>query len=399
MADASLFRWQAVDSQGQLVSGQLLAIDSDNLLLMLAQRDLLPVSWKREKVWRQREWKWQHKTDLIRQLATLLKAGLPLAESLALLAEGHPHAGWRALMLVLHHRVLSGAPFSQALREWPQIFPALYPALMEVGELTGQLDTCCSELARQQIRQQQLWHQVTKALRYPLFILLVAIAVTCGMLLFVLPEFVAVYDSFDAPLPAFTAAVMQLSAALQEWGAVLAIGVSLMLVAWHQLRRRSAGWQRREQAIFLRIPLLSGLWRGTQLTQIYTILNLTQRAGLTLLQGLAAVEVTLSSLLWREAMAGLQQHIAQGNPLHQALMHHPLFTPLCSQLVRVGEEAGALDLMLARLAEWHEAETRERADTLAASLEPMMMVVIGGIVGTLVIAMYLPVFGLGDAMH
>ncbi|MEN4742738.1 protein transport protein HofC [Pantoea agglomerans] len=399
MADASLFRWQAVDSQGQLVSGQLLAIDSDNLLLMLAQRDLLPVSWKREKVWRQREWKWQHKTDLIRQLATLLKAGLPLAESLALLAEGHPHAGWRALMLVLHHRVLSGAPFSQALREWPQIFPTLYPALMEVGELTGQLDTCCSELARQQIRQQQLWHQVAKALRYPLFILLVAIAVTCGMLLFVLPEFVAVYDSFDAPLPAFTAAVMQLSAALQEWGAVLAIGVSLMLVAWHQLRRRSAGWQRREQAIFLRIPLLSGLWRGTQLTQIYTILNLTQRAGLTLLQGLAAVEVTLSSLLWREAMAGLQQHIAQGNPLHQALMHHPLFTPLCAQLVRVGEEAGALDLMLARLAEWHEAETRERADTLAASLEPMMMVVIGGIVGTLVIAMYLPVFGLGDAMH
>ncbi|WP_337013242.1 protein transport protein HofC [Pantoea sp. AS142] len=399
MTNAALFRWQAVDSQGQLRSGQLLAIDGDNLLLMLAQRDLLPVSWKREKVWRQRDWKWQHKTDLIRQLATLLKAGLPLAESLALLAEGHTHAGWRALMLALHHRVLSGAPFSQALREWPQIFPALYPALMEVGELTGQLDICCSELAQQQIRQQLLWHQVAKALRYPLFILLVAIAVTCGMLLFVLPEFVAVYDSFDAPLPAFTTAVMQLSAALQAWGGVLAIGVSLMLAAWHQLRRRSAGWQRREQAFFLRIPLLSRLWRGTQLTQIYTILNLTQRAGLTLLQGLAAVEVTLSSLLWREAIIGLQQHIAQGSPLHQALMHHPLFTQLCGQLVRVGEEAGALDLMLARLAEWHEAETRERADTLAASLEPMMMVVIGGIVGTLVIAMYLPVFGLGDAMH
>lgn len=399
MANAALFSWQAVDSQGQLLSGQLLAVDTDNLLLILEQRDLLPVSWKREKIWRQRDWTWQHKTDLIRQLATLLKAGLPLAESLALLAEGHPHAGWRALMLALHHRVLSGAPFSQALREWPQIFPPLYPALMEVGELTGQLDVCCSELAQQQIRQQQLWHQVAKALRYPLFILLVAIAVTCGMLLFVLPEFVAVYDSFDAPLPAFTATVMQLSAALQEWGAVLAISVSLMLVAWHQLRRRSVGWQRREQAIFLRIPLLSGLWRGTQLTQIYTILNLTQRAGLTLLQGLAAVEVTLSLLLWREAMAGLQQHIAQGSPLHQALMQHPLFTPLCAQLVRVGEEAGALDLMLARLAEWHEAETRERADTLAASLEPIMMVVIGGIVGTLVIAMYLPVFGLGDVMH
>lgn len=399
MNNVSLFRWQAIDSQSQLCCGQLLATDPDNLLLMLAQRDLLPVSWKREKVWRQKAWKGQHRIDLIRQLSTLLKAGLPLAESLALLAEGHPHAGWRALMLALHHRVLSGAPFSQALREWPQIFPPLYPALMEVGELTGQLDVCCRELAQQQSRQQQLRHQVRKALRYPLFVLLVALAVTCGMLLFVLPEFVAVYDAFDAPLPAFTAAVMQLSAGLQAWGAVAAVGISLMLMAWHQLRRRSAGWQRREQAAFLHMPLLSGLWRGAQLTQIYTILNLTQRAGLTLLQGLAAVEVTLSSLLWREAIAGLQQHIAQGNPLHQALIQHPLFTPLCGQLVRVGEEAGALDLMLARLAEWHETETRERADTLAASLEPMMMIVIGGIVGTLVIAMYLPVFGLGDAMH
>lgn len=399
MANPALFRWQAVDSQGALQSGQLLAIDSENLLLMLAQRDLLPVSWKREKVWRQADWTWQHKTDLIRQLATLLKAGLPLAESLALLAEGHPHPGWRALMMALHHRVLSGQPFSQALREWPQIFPALYPALMEVGELTGQLDVCCRELAQQQTRQQQLWRQVVKALRYPLFVLLVAIAVTCGMLLFVLPEFVTVYASFDAPLPAFTAAVMEVSAALQQWGVLLACMLLLTLTGWQQLRRRSAGWQRREQRLFLRIPLLSGLWRGSQLAQIYTILHLTQHAGLTLLQGLAAVEMTLTSLLWREAMVALQQHIAEGKPLHQALMHHPLFTALCGQLIRVGEEAGALDLMLARLAEWHEEQTRERADTLAASLEPLMMVVIGGIVGTLVIAMYLPVFGLGDAMH
>ena len=399
MADAALFRWQAVDSQGQLRSGQLLAVDSETLLRVLAQRDLLPVSWKREKGWRQSEWKWQQKSDLIRQLATLLKAGLPLAESLALLAEGHPHAGWRALLLALHYRVLSGTPFSQALREWPQIFPALYPVLMEVGELTGQLDVCCEELARQQIRQQQLGQQVVKALRYPLFILLVALAVTCGMLLFVLPEFVAVYDAFDAPLPAFTAAVMQLSAQLQAWGGVLAFGVTLILAIVFPLRRRSADWQRREQALLLRLPLLAGLWRGMQLTQIYTILTLTQRAGLTLLQGLAAAEVTLSALLWREAMAALQQHIAQGHPLHQALMHHSLFTPLCGQLIRVGEEAGALDVMLARLAEWHEAETRKRADTLAASLEPIMMVVIGAIVGSLVVAMYLPVFGLGDAMH
>lgn len=129
------------------------------------------------------------------------------------------------------------------------------------------------------------------------------------------------------------------------------------------------------------------------------MLQLTQQAGLTLLQGLDAACVTLSSRLWQDAIKAIQQHIAQGNPLHQALHMHPLFTPLCRQLIRVGEESGALDVMLARLAEWHERETLTRADNLAASLEPVMMVVIGGIVGTLVIAMYLPVFGLGEAMQ
>ena len=149
----------------------------------------------------------------------------------------------------------------------------------------------------------------------------------------------------------------------------------------------------------LRLPLFSNLWRGSQLSQIYAILQLTQQAGITLLQGLQAAEATLTTRLWRDAVVELQQHITRGEPLHQAMRAHPLFTPLCMQLVLVGEEAGALDTMLARLAEWHEARTLALADALAASLEPVMMVIVGAIVGTLVIAMYLPVFGLGNVMH
>lgn len=399
MTSLCLYRWHAVDSSGRLQTGHHLAPDCDRLFSDLAQRHLLPVSWKREKVIRRSDWKWQHKIDLIRQLATLLKAGLPLSQSLSLLAEGHPQAAWRALILALQHHVLAGEPFSHALRQWPQIFPPLYPALMEVGELTGQLDICCEQLAQQQTRQQHLRDKVIKALRYPQFILAVALAVTCGMLLFVLPEFVSVYASFDAPLPAFTAAVITLSEILQAWGLPLTGLVILLAMGGQQWRRHAENWQRREQRALLRIPVIAGLWRGSQLTQIYSVLQLTQQAGLTLLQGLEAAKVTLSSLLWREAIEALQHHIAQGNPLHQALNNHPLFSPLCSQLIRVGEEAGALDVMLVRLAEWHEGQTLTRADNLAASLEPIMMVVIGGIVGTLVIAMYLPVFGLGEAMQ
>ncbi len=359
---------------------------------------MMPVSWQRGQCWRTRDWKWQHKIDLVRQLATLLKAGLPLAESLTLLAEGHPHAGWRELLNELQRRVMAGEAFSSALRAWPQIFPALFPALMEVGELTGQLDECCRQLALQQSKQQHLRQKVVKALRYPLFILLVALAVSAGMLLFVLPEFVSVYASFDAPLPAFTAAVMSLSAFLQQAALPLAITIMCLLFGARWVYRGSVLWQIRVHRWLLRLPLLSTLWRGGQLSQIYAILQLTQQAGLTLLQSLQAVEVTLGSPLWREAIIALQRHIAGGLPLHQAMQHHLLFTALCAQLIRVGEEAGALDVMLARLAEWHEAQTLMRADALAASLEPLMMIVIGGIVGTLVIAMYLPVFGLGEAI-
>lgn len=399
MANLYQFRWQALDTLGALLEGDSLVASQDALLQQLSNRGMLPVSWHRGKCWRMRDWKWQHKIDLVRQLATLLKAGLPLAESLTLLAEGHPHAGWRQLLNELQCRVMAGEAFSSALRAWPQIFPALFPALMEVGELTGQLDECCRQLALQQSKQQHLRQKVVKALRYPLFILLVALAVSAGMLLFVLPEFVSVYASFDAPLPAFTAAVMSLSAFLQQAALPLTLTMMCLLFGARWLYRGSVIWQIRVHRWLLRLPLLSTLWRGGQLSQIYAILQLTQQAGLTLLQSLQAVEVTLGSPLWREAIIALQRHIAGGSPLHQAMQHHVLFTALCAQLIRVGEEAGALDVMLARLAEWHEAQTLMRADALAASLEPLMMVVIGGIVGTLVIAMYLPVFGLGDAIR
>jgi protein transport protein HofC len=399
MANLYTFRWHALDSMGMLLEGATLVVSQDALLNQLSERGILPVSWQRGRCWRSRDWKWQQKIDLVRQLATLLKAGLPLSESLTMLAEGHPHSGWRVLLNELQQRVMAGETFSHALRAWPQIFPPLYPALMEVGELTGQLDECCRQLALQQSKQLHLRQKVIKALRYPLFILCVALAVSAGMLLFVLPEFVSVYASFNAPLPAFTAVVIALSTWLQQHVLSLSLLCAIVIVTGLKLYRGSVCWQQRVQRVLLHLPLLSPLWRGGQLSQIYAIMHLTQCAGLTLLHSLKAVEVTMTSRLWREAIVALQTHIAAGAPLYQALQQHELFTPLCAQLIRVGEEAGALDVMLARLAEWHEAQTLSRADALAASLEPLMMVVIGGIVGTLVIAMYLPVFGLGDAIR
>ncbi|AUX92398.1 protein transport protein HofC [Mixta gaviniae] len=399
MANHRLWRWQAMDQQGELLEGCWLLENEPALMAKMAELGYMPLSCKAGKYYRARDWKTRQKIALMHQLATLLKAGLTLSAGLGLLSEGEPHPGWRALLLALQDDVAQGTPFSAALAKWPGIFPPLYGALMKVGELTGQLDRCCAQLAGQQERQMRLQRKVAAALRYPLFILLVALTVSIGMLLLVLPEFVAIYQTFNAPLPAFTAAVLALSASLQQLFAPLALCAAALVGVWRWRRKRWPAWQRSEQRFLLRLPLFARLWRGSLLSQIFATLTLTQQAGLPLLQGLQAVEETLAPLLWREAMRQLQKQIAEGTPLHQAIADSALFTSLCRQLIKTGEEAGALDVLLARLAQWHESQTHELADTLATTLEPVMMLVTGAIVGTLVVAMYLPIFNLGGVMN
>jgi len=398
MANPLLFRWQAVSNEGRLQQGAFFCLNRQEAVERLAALELLPIKLTTGRRYRTSDWKWQDKIIFFRQLATLLKAGMTLSASLRLAGEGHSEPGWQALLGHIQQRVTEGTPFSQALADWPTVFPALFPALMEVGELTGQLDECCLQLACQQERQLQLQKKVIKALRYPVFVLAIALLVSIGMLLFVLPEFVAVYQAFDAPLPLFTAAIISLSAGMQRYGLLLLPIPFAVLYCWRCKSRRSPDWQRRQQRVLLKLPLIGELYRDGQLSRIFMTLTLTQQAGLTLLQSLQAVEKTLSQRLWRDAIAELQQHISGGYPLHQALRGHLLFTPLCYQLITVGEEAGSLDSMLSRLGELYENATHELADNLAAALEPLMMVITGGIVGTLVIAMYLPIFNLGNAL-
>ncbi|MEM6051322.1 protein transport protein HofC [Erwinia sp. P7711] len=393
-----LFRWQALTSKGELHRGACFCQDQQEVMDKLLARALTPLMLSSGRRVRASEWQLRHKITLFRQLATLLKAGMTLSASLSLIAEDHAIVCWQALLGQLKSDVAEGVPFSEALARWPAVFPPLYPALMSVGEMTGRIDECCLQLAGQQERQHLLQKKVTKALRYPLFILALALVVSTGMLIFVLPEFMAVYSAFDAPLPAFTAAVVTLSLLLQRYGLVLltVIAASGIVLRWQT--RRSPHWQKRLQRWLLALPLIGRLYQGGMLSQIFMTLALTQHAGLTLLQSLQAVERTLADLLWREAIQQLQHHIAGGHPLHQALKRHTLFTALCYQLLKVGEESGSLDSMLTRLGNLHEETTQELADNLAAALEPLMMVVTGLLVGALVIAMYLPIFNLGDTL-
>lgn len=391
-----LWRWRGMTPQGQASGGSLWAENRTAALIAIQQHNVVPLSVTRSRV-KTSLWRGQFSGELVQQLSTLLQAGLTLSDGLSLLAGQHAHPQWQALLTGLSAQLAQGQTLSQALKAWPEVFPPLYLAMIQAGEITGKLDICCQHLARQQEADRLLAQKVKKALRYPTIVLLLALLVVIGMSGFVLPEFAAIYRTFNAPLPALTRFVMALSALIQQGLPAIFACIALPLLM-RPLLRQNPRWQIMKARIGLSIPVISPLIRGQKLSQIYTILSLTQGAGIPFLQGLASVEQTLTCPWWRSLIQQITVSITQGRPIWQAFEKSPVFTPLCRQLIRTGEASGALDRMLENLAAYHSQQTHQQADDLASLLEPVMLLVTGGIIGTLVVAMYLPVFGLGDAL-
>lgn len=396
MSASQLWRWRGLMPQGEPAAGTLWAETRASALLALQQEGAVPLNIERCRI-KTSLWRSQYTGELVQQLGTLLQAGLSLPEGLSLLAEQHAHPQWQALLTRLSRELSQGKTFPEALREWPQVFSPLCLAMIQAGDMTGRLDDCCQHFARQQEAERQLTMKVKKALRYPAMILTLALLVIAGMSGFVLPEFAAIYHSFNAPLPGLTRAVMALSAGVQQSLPLIAV-LAVLPFLLRPLLRQDPRWQMAKAKLALKVPIFSGLIRGQKLSQIYTVLALTQTAGIPFLQGLNSVEQTLTCPWWRGLIHQMAESISQGSTIRQALELSPVFTPLCKQLIRTGEASGALDRMLENLARYHSQQTHQQAESLASLLEPVMLLVTGGIIGTLVVAMYLPIFGLGDAL-
>ncbi|MFW0764295.1 protein transport protein HofC [Trabulsiella odontotermitis] len=396
MQNNPLWRWRGLNAEGESVSGTLWAAHRTAVLFQLQARQITPLDVTRCRV-NTAHWNVQRSTEIVAQLATLLQAGLSLSEGLTLLAEQHSSAQWQALLFALAEELRQGVAFSEALRQWPAVFPPLFVSMIRTGELTGKLDVCCLHLAAQQEAQHQLAMKVKKALRYPLIVLSVALLVVMAMLWFVLPEFAAIYQTFNTPLPALTRGVMAAANLLHQGLLPLLACLSIAFFLAKRYRHH-ARWQRLRQKLVLRVPVAGALARGQKLSQIFTVLSLTQNAGIAFLQGLESVEETLENGWWREIIQDARLAITHGSPIWQALEETDVFTPLCLQLVRTGEDSGSLDRMLENLSRYHREKTEQLADDLATLLEPAMLLVTGIIIGTLVVAMYLPVFHLGDAI-
>lgn len=383
---------------GETVPQQLLASSSNDAKTQLLLQGIIAKKIKPGPLLSKRHLPQSDLMIITRQLGIMLQAGLPLIQCLQLIAQDHANPCWRFVFNDIKQVIELGQSLSQALARYPEAFPNFYREMIHTAELTGQLDTCCFQLAQQQEKSHQLRKKVRSAMRYPLFVSVVALAVVVLILLFVLPKFSQLYADFGSQLPAFTQMLVTLSEQLQQYGVIYCAIFLLLAGIYHRFFHPKAHWQQREQNLLFRIPLIGTLMHLSNLTTLFQTLSLTQKSGVSLLVGLKSAEKSVPHWQYQKALNQIQQQLEQGLLLSQCFQLSGLFPALCIQLTRVGEEAGTLDVMLERITQIYQRQTEEMAESLSQKIEPLMMLILGVIVGGLVIAIYLPILQIGQVL-
>lgn len=324
----------------------------------------------------------------------MMHAGVPLVQSLDILENGQKNPKFRKLVQSIKDEVESGSALNEALGKHPVYFDELYVSLVKAGESAGVLDTILSTIADYKERMESIKSKVKKALFYPAIILLVAFVVTALLLVYVIPQFREAYQGFGADLPAFTLMVMGISDWVRSSGIYILILLVGAVFGLLYAKKRSRKVARIMDRILLKIPIVGNIVHKSSLARFARTLAITFKAGVPLVEALESVSGATGNIIYAEATERVRQDVAVGHSLNLAMRQTNLFPHMVIQMTAIGEEAGALDTMMIKVAEFYEEEVNNAVDTLSSALEPLIMVVIGGIVGTLVVAMYLPIFKL-----
>jgi type IV pilus assembly protein PilC len=404
MADAR-YAWRGVDREGKVVTGNMTANSTDAVRDQLKQQRI-----RATRVQRQYELPSWLKlkthpristcdvTQLTRQLATLLHAGVPLLQAIHLLEQGENKASLKSMLRDVRSQIEGGTALSQALRAHDS-FDALYCNLVAVGELAGKLDTMLERLANHLEKSEALRTSIRTALVYPTAVLGIAVSVTVLILLFVVPAFQNIFTSFGAELPWLTRWVIALSEAIEQYGLLLlSVGIVSVWGLKLQLSKRWH-WRHYVHGWLLRIPIAGPLTRHACTARWTRTLATLFSAGVPLTDALDAVQDITGHLWFQIATQNIRQQLIQGQALSQALDRTGgLFPSMVVQMCAIGEESGALEHMLEKTAEHYEREVDNTVARLSTLLEPFIMVVLGVLIGGLVMALYLPIFQLGQVV-
>lgn len=397
-----VFVYKGVDKKGQKVEGSVTSISSAMAKAQLIKQGVRAKSIRKKPKpmfgGGNKAIKPMDIALFTRQMATMMKAGVPLVQSFEIVSNGSENKSLAELIRQIKDDVASGSGFAPSLRKHPKYFDDLFCNLVESGEQSGALETMLDRIATYKEKTEQLKAKIKKALTYPIAVLVVAGIVSMILLIKVVPQFAASFSSFGAELPAFTMMVLGMSDAAQEYWLQIIVIVVAAVVCFKKTREKSKAFSDGVDRMMLKAPIVGVIIYQSVMARFGRTLSTTFAAGVPLIDALQSVAGATGNSVYTVAVEKVRDEVSTGTPLNVALTNTGKFPPLLIQMTAIGEESGALDTMLDKVASYYEEAVDNSVDNLTALLEPLIMSVLGILVGGMMIAMYLPIFMMGQAI-
>lgn len=396
------FTWEGTNRQGTRVKGDISGTNPALIKAQLRKQGINPTKVRRKSSFSLggagKKIKPLDIALFTRQMATMMKAGVPLLQAFDIIGEGFDNPNMRKLVDDLKQEVAAGNSFAAALRKQPKYFDDLYCNLVDSGEQAGALETLLDRVATYKEKTEAMRAKIKKAMTYPIAVVVVAVIVTSILLIKVVPAFKSVFEGFGAELPAFTQVVVSMSEGLQKWWFIFVLvlfGASFAIKETHQRSAKFRNWKDRT---LLKAPIIGNILYKSAVARYARTLATTFAAGVPLVDSLDSVAGAVGNVVFRDAVYKIKVDVSSGSQLNFAMRTTGVFPSMAIQMTAIGEESGALDVMLDKVASYYEAEVDNMVDNLATLMEPMIMAVLGVLVGGLIIAMYLPIFQLGNVV-
>ena len=392
------FLWEGTDRNGKKIKGKSLANDEATVRADLRRRGVVPTRIRKQRKGLFAGGGTITSGDISifsRQLATMLAAGIPLVQAFEIVGAGHENAAMRKLIFAIKADVEGGSALAEALAKQPLYFDDLFVNLVEAGEQAGALESLLDKIATYKEKTEAIKKKIKKALTYPAAVLAVAFIVTTILLIFVIPSFEDLFQGFGADLPAFTRRISELSFFVRVNGIYIVMIISAAVATFLYFLKRSRPFRHFLDRVMLKAPVIGPILEKAAIARYARTLSTMFAAGVPLVEALESVAGATGNIVYEIGVLEIRDEVATGQRLQVAMENTGLFPNMVIQMIAVGEESGSLDAMSSKVADFYEADVDDAVDNLSSLLEPMIMAILGVLVGGLVVAMYLPIFKLG----
>jgi type IV pilus assembly protein PilC len=395
------FLWEGTDRKGKKIKGKAMAADEATVRADLRRQGVVPTRIRKQRKGMFAGGGTITTTDIAifsRQLATMLGAGIPLVQAFEIVGAGHDNAAMQKLIMAIKGDVEGGSSLAEAIAKHPLYFDDLFVNLVEAGEQAGALETLLDKIATYKEKTEAIKKKIKKALTYPAAVLVVALVVTTILLIFVIPAFEDLFQGFGADLPTFTRMVIDLSKFVRSQGIYIATMIGSAIAAFIYFKKRSRAMRHFLDRMMLKAPIIGPILEKAAVARYARTLSTMFSAGVPLVEALESVAGATGNIVYELAVLQIRDEVATGQRLQVAMENTDRFPNMVIQMIAVGEESGSLDDMSAKVADFYEEDVDNAVDNLSSLLEPLIMSILGVLVGGLVVAMYLPIFKMGSVV-